>query len=392
MRLPSSCPCKTRWLGLGLVLLCLAALPRPANALQAGESVSGHIMLGQKQVPLPRGEWTVAGLGVQDFDMAEIGAYGVIHSAILTQRRGNRVVAMLELNTNAVPVNDGWGRTRACQPGSQSADPALLVLTRYRTGWETSCIFLQTTATGPQSAGPESWQAARRNAAAAGLAMPPLWITAGFRITDRQDLIDARFHFDPALFLGAGPAEVATAWTAPALAADPARLGVVETISAWAIAFDSWIERGLRNQIAADAPAPPMPGVLAFESASPQADGKLLALEELYRTGALSRAEYMGQSRAAATEVPLRVERTGGIPVSVQKNISFRVFGSIVDYGLAYIVTANPATSGAITATIVVIHSIVFVLNDNYWEDYWARRTTRNADRLVDFRYVGDAT
>ena len=33
---------------------------------------------------------------------------------------------------------------------------------------------------------------------------------------------------------------------------------------------------------------------------------------------------------------------------------------------------------------------IIFVINDNYWESYWAARNTHDANRTVDFRYVGD--
>jgi uncharacterized membrane protein len=83
------------------------------------------------------------------------------------------------------------------------------------------------------------------------------------------------------------------------------------------------------------------------------------------------------------------VEQTGGLPLSVRKNISFRVFGSIVDYILAFAVTLSSPISTGITASIVAIHSVVFVLNDNFWEDYFSRRTTRNAERIVDFAYIG---
>jgi len=53
-------------------------------------------------------------------------------------------------------------------------------------------------------------------------------------------------------------------------------------------------------------------------------------------------------------------------------------------------VTLDSPLSAAITASIVAIHSVIFVFNDNYWEDYWARRTTRDANRIVDFTYIGE--
>jgi uncharacterized membrane protein len=364
-------------------LLALAAgLPaaNPAAALSAGEVVSGALPLDGKHLPLPGGEWIVAGVGAQDFDMPAVGAFGAIRNVVLFQRRGSRVSAVIELNANAVPVNDGWGRTRACQPARQ-----WLLMTRYRTGWETSCIFVGATRPVAEDGAPDAWRAARRFAALGGLTLPEVWLSAGFRVSDRQDLVDARFHFDPALFVGTALAR-AEDWSPEAVRADPVRLGAAETLSAWAVGFDAHLERGMRNR--PHGPAPEMPHAAAFLSETPGVDGKLAALEDLYRAGVLPRDEYLAQSQQAATETPLRVDRTSGLPMAVQKNISFRVFGSIVDYLLAYIVTANTPVSGAITATIVVTHSIIFVLNDNYWEDYWARRTTRDANRVVDFAYA----
>lgn len=366
-----------------LLILPLVLTSTRSEALSAGDVLTRSLPLDGKHLPLPAGEWIVAGLGIQDVDLPEVGAFGAIRNVVLMQRRGDRVVAMIEANTNAVPVNDGWGRTRACQPARH-----WLLLTRYRTGWETSCIFVQ--ASRPlrdESAAPAAWAAARRFAALGGLGLPDVWLTAGFRISDRQDIVDARYHFDPSLFVG-GDAARAQDWTPEAVRADPVRLGAAEMLSAWAIGFDGQIESGMHNRPVG--PAPAMPQVAAFLSDTPGVDGKLAALEDLFRAGVLPRDDYLAQSQQAAREVPLRVERTGGLPPAVQKNISFRVFGSIVDYALAYIVTANTPVSGAITATIVVTHSIIFVLNDNYWEDYWARRTTRDANRVVDFVYLGE--
>jgi hypothetical protein len=358
------------------LLGCLAAAPSEAQRL--GASVSGHIVIDGKQVPLPRGEWTVAGQGVQDFDLPELGAFGAVHSVVLFQQVGQRVVAIAEINTNAVAVNDGWGRTRACARGHQ-----FLLVTRYRTGWDTSCFFVQPTRL--TEAGPAAWHAARRLAAAARLALPEVALSAGFRLSDRQDIVDLRFHFDPALF---GAALADSNWSAAAVRDDPARLDAVQRLAAWALGFDGRIAPGLRNALAG--PPAEMPQNAAFITEAPQVDGKLRALEQLLTDRTITRAEYLRQARNAVREVPVLVEHTTGLPVSVQKNISFRLFGSSVDYLLAFVVTLDSPLSAAITASIVASHSVIFVLNDNYWEDYWARRTTRDANRIVDFMYIGE--
>ncbi len=364
------------------VVAMLLGLPHTANALTAGEVVRDHVAIGGKRIPLPLGDWLVAGLGVQDFDLPELGAFGAINNVVLLQQAGGRVVAMAEINTNAVAVNDGWGRASACKTGQR-----LHRVTRYRTGWETSCFFVQATSAPANAAGPPAWDGARRLAAITRLTLPELWLTTGFRISDRQDLIDIRLHFLPELLLGGGSVGSAAPWTEAAVRTNAAQLNAIQLLATWAAGFEGVITSGLRNRLPAT--VVDMPQLAPFVSAEPQIDTKLLALEQLYRSGAIDRAAYRLQARQALDEIPELVEQVSVLPRSVQKNISFRVFGSTVDYALAFIVTHNSPLSAWITATIVTVHSFIFVANDNYWEDYWARHTTRDAERTVDFVYIG---
>ncbi|HEX3402943.1 MAG TPA: DUF2061 domain-containing protein [Acetobacteraceae bacterium] len=362
----------------------IAAVPAPAAALTIGDKVSNHLMLGNKQIPLPAGEWVLAGLGTQPFTMPALGAFGTIQTAVLFLPRGDRIDAVLEVNTNTIPVNDGWGRAKACQDGQQ-----FLLLTHYKTGWETSCAFVEATRFGADSAGPPAWEQARGFARQAKLDMPDLWLTAGFRVSDRQDLVDARFHFNPALTLGTAAAnhtELAD-WSPDAVKQDPLRLAAVQVVTSWASGFDAWVERGLRNQIT-DAPGP-MPEVSAYTSSAPFVDMKLRELDQLYRDRHISWGAYLAQSQMATTEVPIYQLQTSLLSNSVRKNISFRAFGTFVDYGIAYIVTASNAVSWGIALTINATDSVWFVLNDQYWDDYYAKLNTHDSERLVDFTYIG---
>ena len=76
---------------------------------------------------------------------------------------------------------------------------------------------------------------------------------------------------------------------------------------------------------------------------------------------------------------------------SVKKNISFRSLGTFVDYGIAYVVTASNYVSWGIAITLNATDSVWFVLNDQYWDNYYAKLNTRDSDRVVDFIYLGDA-
>jgi hypothetical protein len=57
-----------------MTLALLIGTPCGVLAQQVGDSLRNHVLLDGKQVPLPHGEWTIFGLGVQDFDMPALGA------------------------------------------------------------------------------------------------------------------------------------------------------------------------------------------------------------------------------------------------------------------------------------------------------------------------------
>ena len=370
------------------LFMAFATVPTPAAALSAGDRLERQLILGNKQVPLPAGEWVLAGLGTQAFQMPAVGAFGTIETAVLFRISGNRIVAVLEVNANQIPVNDGWGRTKACATDGRQ----LLVITRYKTGWETSCAFVQPSRFGADSAGPPAWEQARDYAAKHGLTMPLLWLTAGFRVSDRQDLIDARYHFDPALVLGttASRYQDLSDWTRDAVAGDPLRANATQIVSAWASGFGAWVEAGMRNQIR-NTPDP-MPQVAAYLSSTPFIDTKLRDLDRLYRDGQITWASYLEQSHKAISEVPVYKPQVSLLSNSVEKNMSFRFFGTFVDYAIAYVVTAVNSTSWGIALTINSTDSFWFVLNDQYWDDYYAKQNTHDSERLVDFTYVGGGT
>ena len=373
--------------GIALIVAFVAA-PHPAAALSVGDRLERQLILGNKQIPLPAGEWVLAGLGTQPFQMPALGAFGTIETAVMFRVSGDRVVAVLEVNDNRIPVNDGWGRTKSCAEGGRQ----LFVITRYKTGWETSCAFVQPSRFGSASAGPPAWEQAREFASTHGLNMPGLWLTAGFRVSDRQDLIDARYHFDPALILGATAAryEDLSDWTRDAVPADPLRANAVQIVSAWASGFGAWVEAGLRNQIR-NTPDP-MPQVAAYLSDTPFIDTKLRDLDRLYRDRQISWDSYIEQSRKAISEVPVYKPQISLLSNSVEKNMSFRFFGTFVDYAIAYVVTASNAVSWGIALSINSTDSFWFVLNDQYWDDYYAKQNTHDSERLVDFTYIGGGT
>jgi uncharacterized membrane protein len=367
----------------------LASLASTHAVAQAvGDKAANHIRLGVVQVPLPAGEWTVAGTGKQTVDIPAIGAYGTIQSAVLFMTRGTEVVAVLEANANQLPVNDGWGRTKAC-----ALDQGQLHLTtRYKSGWQTGCIFVQASQFGMDSSGPTAWTQAKDLARKSGLKMPANWVTAGFRSSDRHDLVDARYHFNPSIFLGATAAkfEAPADWSADAVKADPLRDQVVQAVVGWANGFDGFVDRGMLNQLSVSGgQAGLMPEAAAYTAASPRVDAKMRDLDSMYQRGLLKWDAYQEQSKVAVKEAPVVSFAVPMLSNAVRKNISFRTFGTVVDYAIGYMVTANVATSIGIALTINSTDSVWFVLNDQYWDDYYARLNTHDSERLIDFTYIG---
>lgn len=357
-----------------------------ADAIAIGDKVRGPFKIQEKQIPLPAGEWIVAGTGKQTAPLPPaIGAFGVVETFVLVKLAGKDIMAVAEINANAIPVTDGWGQTESCKKGDQ-----FLMVTRYKTGWDLACFFINTTPLA-KTIGPDAWMAAQDYLAKQNIALPKTALTTGFRTSDRQDIVDLRLHFNPAYFPGLTTADLASPWTADGIKQNPRQLRIIEMLSAWALGIDGWIERGIANKLSASQPIED-PVRAAVLSDTPLIDRKLVELEQLYDRRFIDAASLSTQEKQALSERPLVIEQSGGIPLSLKKNISFRVFGSIVDYILAYTVTLNSATSAGITASIIGIHSVIFVINDMFWDDYFAKQTTRDANRLVDFSYIGKPT
>lgn len=363
-----------------LFALALCASAPAASAFNAGDKAQSSLKIDGKQVPLPRGEWIVAGSAVQNVTLPDVGAYGAVRTVILAQVANGKVAALAEVNANMISVTDGWGQTSSCAKGDQ-----FLLVTRYRSGWDLSCFFVNATPI-VGAAGPEAWTQARAFLAKANLALPETALTVGFRASDRQDVVDLRLHFNPALLAGVGPKD-AREWTIESVKTNPSQRRAVEMLSAWALGVDGWIDRGLGN----DSATQPIEGPqrAAILSDTPLTDRKLADLETLYDRGAIDIASLNAQEEQTLSERPLLVTDTSSLSMSMRKNILFRVFGSVVDYILAYAVTMSGPVSAGITASIVAIHSVIFVINDQYWDDFFARKTTRDANRVIDFVYIG---
>ncbi|HEX6013897.1 MAG TPA: hypothetical protein VFY87_19300, partial [Geminicoccaceae bacterium] len=281
----------------GVALAGGARAPRaeaqPGETRAVGTAVSGVLLLAGKQVPLPEGPWVVAGVGHERWAGDVTGAYGAIVNLVLFRLERLAVDAVLELNANELPVADGWGLAADCG----RRDLALAVV-RYRSGWDGSCFFVtHTLAVTPRPSG--AWEQALGFAAEADLIMAPLWLTAGFRVANRRDVVDARFHFSPTM--RGIPVEIVSCWSDSAwhgerLSHDPARSALGSAVARWATFYSGLLEGGLKNRLADDSSLP-MPGAPAMAAQGGVLENRLAALEEQRRAGVVGERQFRRQVR-----------------------------------------------------------------------------------------------
>ena len=174
-----------------LCALVLSFAPAWASELPAmGERITGVLPLMGKSIPVPDGAWVVAGTGygsMIDGASTDLGPdrYGVTASVLLVRPDRQADRSFLLVNTNTLPVRNGWGTSSSCAGNlfSQVSEPRDL---------HEICSFV-------------SFARSPRRVAAAFPTLPPdiaatlpHWaLVAGLRVSDRRDMIDMRLGITP---------------------------------------------------------------------------------------------------------------------------------------------------------------------------------------------------
>jgi len=178
---------KTLLLTLIGALLCVAALPRTGQAAllpPVGQLVSERIDLFGKRIPLPPGEWRVATANFAHVAGADREPYGAIGSVLLLRTGNDAAPAFALIRTNAVPVRGGWGSPEECTTGK-----TLFLSVAEPRDLRNACSFIVAIRAGRIAALVGDPAAARL--------LPPWALLAGFRASDRNDVIEARYGFAP---------------------------------------------------------------------------------------------------------------------------------------------------------------------------------------------------
>jgi uncharacterized membrane protein len=170
----------------------------------ASEQYRGMINVEDKHVPLPQGDWQLAGRAANAAD----AGHRVV-SVALVRLHGADVDAAVLIQTNARDTAASWGNATACD-----RTDLYFARIRYASDHDGSCAYAAyvEASVNRQTTDP-AWQQALLHGAGSDWRFPTHWLEAAYRITDPRDAIQVRYLFHSAS--GTDPATVRAlvAWT-----------------------------------------------------------------------------------------------------------------------------------------------------------------------------------
>jgi hypothetical protein len=384
-----------------LAAALLAALPSAAQvgAGPAGSVFRSYLPLNGKQVPLPEGDWVLAGDSYEVLPSVAGGAGDAVESVVLLQVSGSRVSAFVMAQRNAIGVDKGWGLAPECNRTDLYA-----AIAYENSDTHAFCGFATSVATAasPQDAA-LSWTQALDYARRHGLTLPGTWLMAGFRISNLRDVIDVRYHFDPALAgmpgetadrqdadgaaarLDEGAAAAPESWSAMARrwvgyaaslgASEPEkpspRRAAVAALVAWLDAMRYPVELGFKNRLSGVPGVPePWGGTTAALAATPALTTRLQQLEALRSANVLSAAQHDVQLAIIESEhASVAAGRWTAEGLTTVKAGTNQVSTNIAAFAADYLMTGNVATS----LSLIGVHTVIDV--GQYWSTEWAWNT-----------------
>jgi hypothetical protein len=398
-----------------LVLLCGAAgWPALAAVAPIGTAFSAVIDLEGKQIPLPQGEWVLVGDGFEIVPSVLGGAGDAVESVVLFRVEGKAVTAFIIAHRNTVGVDKGWGVASDCDRQDIHA-----AVTYDEADNHGLCGFVNHVVTASDDRSAESWKQAVAYAQARDLTLAPTWLMAGFRLSDAGDVVDVRYHFDPALAGMATPRATGwsdSKWSKSAVAGTPAasegwgdaarrwagyaafwqsdlpgkptaRAVVVDDLVAWLDTMRFPVELGFKNR-AGDMAALPMPWSTSRGEPPIDLTLRLKKVAELKARHVLTSEQYAEQRAIIDSEHgSVAGSRWTAEGLTTAKAFTNQITTNIAAFAADFWFTGNITTA----ISLVGIHTVADV--GQYWSIEWLwnafgpRRI--EAVTLVDFAGAG---
>jgi uncharacterized membrane protein len=191
----------------------LLPLPAPAIRIAAQaqgapqpvpELFRGMISVEGKEVPLPPGEWHLAGRATTPAD-----AEHRVLSVALVRLRGADVGAAVLIQTNRMDTDPAWGKATACD-----RTDLYFARIRYASDHDGSCAYTAyVDAAVRREVTDPAWQQVLLHGAGSGWRFPAAWVEAAYRITDPRDAIQVRYLFNPVNGFDRASVKTLVAWT-----------------------------------------------------------------------------------------------------------------------------------------------------------------------------------
>lgn len=278
----------------------------PGAAQPAREVYRGTTSVEGKQVPLPAGEWYLAGRTTIRVDVSHDVA-----SVALVRLRGMAVDAAVLIQTNRPDGEAGWSQPTACR-----RTDIYFSQVRYASDHDGACAYAAyvDSAAGREPVDP-AWQQAQRYGRDVGWRFPPHWLQAAYRISDPHDAIHVRYLF-----------------AAPARAQRAAAGSLVSwTEASWQKVGDGFRKRlnavdGLPDWSLADAASPKLP--------------------------------------------PMKVEAPGSMEQLGARMITYRAVGTLLAFGVNYLWLGDLPTAGALALAGAAASGTLYLAQDLVWSRF----------------------
>ncbi len=366
------------------LVAAVGILAAGAAGAQTPQADAHRLAIASKRVPLPPGDWHLLAQSSYPAAGRRTGVAAEMRSVVLAQTVGGRLLALVVVRTNLNPAEGGFGIAEDCR----RSDVHLARIDTPRGSSLAGCTFIAHVLHDTAPTADPAWREALAQIAARQLQAPPLWLEAGFRFADEDDVFDVRYLFDPTLLglqepplapagsvqpqpdtgviatmrgwvgLSNGPPPGdprwrASSWYPSTSAQDARRTWVIAQLATWADQVRGDVRRGFKGRDVEPLPWP-VPWARAFRIEPP------------------AQAQQPGAAGNGVAAAPPLALPEGPEMTALWKTFSWRAVGSFLDMAVSYVFTGSATIATGITvvggfvnATAYFVHEMVWSSNGN---------------------------
>jgi len=315
------------------VLACVLAGSAPVPTRAPIPTSSGSIEVAGRFIPLPAGDWLLAGASHDSAGPTETRPYGAIETVVLFKLAGDVVADFITIRGNALPVTGSWGPAVECDRQDINFTSVF-----FRAAHENFCGFVNRVVGAEDASSSPAWREALALAGERRWRMPATWLMAGYRIANRQDVLDLRYHLNPefAGFPRDSGDWAASEWSPAHVAGDQRRMAAIQQLARWVMETSGSIQ-----QIAA----------------GHGGEGVVLALPSI-----------AGDVSAGTVEATAAPEST--LKKTLWKSVTYRVAASTTTFLIALPFAATIFDASIYTLVGGVTFSVLYFLHELAWDTF----------------------